>query len=116
MKKTNKWCYSFNYEDFQGSFDTKEECIKEAEENLESGDKYSIGLLSEFEESDMLWFATGIGENLIEQAQCEVGDCAEDWLDQKEEKALEQYIADYLWKNHKPTFMKVEDIEELIKK
>jgi hypothetical protein len=120
--KEGKWCYSFNEENFEGDFDTKEQAIDEAIWYYKDDEK----------DQDFIWVgqikpvSVGVNidsllEQLGEEAYEEAGEYAEDYLTNvtlSHQKILEQRLNNVLvaWMkefNYEPNFWTVENVKKI---
>jgi hypothetical protein len=120
--KEGKWCYSFNEENFEGDFDTKEQAIDEAIWYYKDDEK----------DQDFIWVgqikpvSVGVNidsllEQLGEEAYEEAGEYAEDYLTNvtlSHQKILEQRLNNVLvaWMkeyNYEPNFWAVENVKKI---
>jgi hypothetical protein len=117
-----KWCYSYNEENFEGDFDTKEQAIEEA-----------MYYYKDYElDQDYIWVgqtkpvSVGVNtdsilEQLGEEAYEQAGEYADDYLSNvtlNHMKILEQRLNDVLgsWMkefNYEPNFWAVENIQKV---
>jgi hypothetical protein len=117
-----KWCYSFNEEDFEGDFETKEDAIGEA-----------IYYYKDCEEDqDFIWIGQAkeisfgvdvdtIIENLGEDAYDQVGEYAKDYLydvTTSHQAILEERLNEVLvtWMKefkYEPNFWTVENVQKI---
>lgn len=126
MKDMNKWSYAIgDEEDYRGVFfDTKEEALKEARNEVKSDDSYSgdeviwVGKVKTF--TPVVSVADDLLYDLQDQAYDEAGYYAEDWLDdvKKEDQdeldnAIQSCFMEWLEKHpeYKPEFFTIEDSE-----
>ena len=117
-----KWCYSFNEENFEETFETKEEAIEEALWHYKDDEL----------DQDFIWVgqtkAIKLGvdiyhviEGLQETAHWQAGEAAEGFLDNikpSDMKELEESLnkALFAWMDkfkHNPRFYTVENIEKI---
>jgi hypothetical protein len=117
-----KWCYSFNEENYEGDFDTKEQAIEEAIWYYKDDEK----------DQDFIWVGqtkdVSIGvnvdsllEQLGEEAYDQVGEYAEDFLTNvtlNHQKILEQRLNNVLvaWMkefNYETNFWTVENVQKI---
>ena len=107
-----KYCYSTDQDRYY-ICDSREEAIKEAAQECESGDEYFIAVAHEITYKDVLGFVgiSNIHENLTDAAMQEVGEAGEDWPEVTETE-LNEHIAKFLWEKSKPTFFRAETEEQ----
>lgn len=117
-----KWCYSFNEENFEGDFETKEEAIAEAIWYYKDDEK----------DQDFIWIgqtkAISLGvnvdriiEDLGEEAYDQAGEYAEDYLTKvasSHQKVLEERLNEVLvaWMKefkYEPNFWTVTNIRKI---
>ena len=118
-----KWCYSFNEENYEGDFDTKEQAIAEAMYYYKDDEK----------DQDFIWvgqtksLSLGVNvdsvlENLSEEAYDLAGEYAEDYLSNvklNHQKVLEErlnFVLESWMKEFKyePNFFTVVNVEKVI--
>jgi hypothetical protein len=117
-----KWCYSFNEENFEGDFETKEQAIEEA-----------IWYYKDYEkDQDFIWIGQtknislgvnidSIIEDLSEEAYDEAGEYAEDYLSDvtlSHQKVLEERLNEVMvaWMKefkYEPNFWAVTNVEKI---
>lgn len=112
-----KYLYSFDNSIFKSNeYDSKEEAIEKAKIKLKlkKGDKILIGKQVELNKK---WLFENIsiidGEDIRERMYQEVGEVAEGWLNDLDEKKINGILIDYLYQHHAPSFFLIEDIEEV---
>lgn len=86
----DKWAYSFNEENYEGSFDTKEEAIEEVKAAYPEKTFVHVGQLRAVRP---LVDGSGICEQLIEQAYDECGEACENWLTCVDKKEMDELTA-----------------------
>jgi hypothetical protein len=120
--RNGKWCYSFNEENFEGEFDTKEQAVAEAIWYYKDDEK----------DQDFIWvgqtkpISSGVNvdsiiEQLGEEAYDQAGEYAEDYLTNvtlNHQRVLEERLNEVLlaWMkeyNYEPNFWTVENIEKV---
>lgn len=118
-----KWCYSFNEENYEGDFDTKEQAIAEAIWYYKEDDDI---------DQDIIWVgqtkAISLGvnvdriiEDLGEEAYDQSGEYAEDYLTdvkKSHQRILEERLNNVLYSwmkefKYEPNFYTVENVEEI---
>lgn len=117
-----KWCYSFNEENFEGDFETKEQAIEEAIYYYKDDEK----------DQDFIWvgqtknISLGVNvdriiEDLSEEAYDQAGEYAEDYLttvESSHQKVLEERLNEVLvtWMKelkYEPNFWTVTNVEKI---
>jgi hypothetical protein len=117
-----KWCYSFNEENYEGDFETKEQAIAEAIYYYKDDER----------DQDFIWvgqtknISLGVNvdriiEDLGEEAYDEVGEYAEDYLTDvtlSHQKVLEERLNEVLvtWMKefkYEPNFWTVTNVEKI---
>ena len=119
MSDQNKWVYSMNDQDFNSeAYDSKKEAIKYGTEDALDSDisSFSIGQVDVPLATDFV-----DAENIIgvayDRATMEIGEYADDWLsdvNQKEKDELNSLIAGWFEKTkNKPNFYRIVNIEKI---
>jgi hypothetical protein len=118
--KMIEWSYSFNGENFEGRFATKEDAISEAKGNIGEDDGSTI-FIGQIEEVSLgvpiEWLLDQLGEQAYEQA----GEYAQDYMvyvKKEHQSELEKQLNDVLesWikkHNYTPNFWSVVSVEEI---
>jgi len=103
-----QYCSGTNNETFDSClFDSFEECAKERAEDLNVGDDFYVGESVKIEVGNLFDIDSFI-DNIRENAECEVGECAENYLDGEDFTELEQLIVNWFKeKKLEPTFYQV---------
>lgn len=115
-----EWCYSFNGENFEGHFATKEDAIGEAKECIteDDGSVIYVGQVKEVTVGVPVdWLLDQLGEQACEQA----GEYAQDFLsyvNREHQFELEEQLNKVLltWmkkNNYEPNFWSVDNVEEI---
>lgn len=123
MKDTNKWAYAIGDEDYRGIFfDTKEDALEEARNEIQSDYSYSggeviwVGKVQEFVPTVAI--ADSLFYDLQDQAYDEASDYSEGWLDdvtKEDQDELDNLIQDCFMKwlekhpEYEPSFFTIED-------
>lgn len=115
----NKWCYSYNAENYYGDLNTKEEAIEEAKS--EYGDDYNVIYVGQAVRPNTSVSADHLIDEIYESVRDECGEYAEGYLervDPKDQSILEERINEVVGKwlkefKYEPTFYTVTNVEEI---
>jgi hypothetical protein len=116
-----KWCYSYNGENFEGDFVTKEDAVEEASCYINSKDDREYIYIGNPKEISIGVNVDAILENIGEDAYEQAGEYAVDYLRDvtiKHGQILEERLNEVLYNwmdeyNYKPYFWKVENVEKI---
>ena len=120
--KERKWCYSFNEENFEGDFETKEDAIAEgtyyAKDEYEGVTIFHVGTQKEVVIGVNV---DAIIEQLGEDASEQAGEAADDYLrrikikevvilEEKLNEVVHSWLSDF---GHRSTFWTVDNVEKI---
>jgi hypothetical protein len=114
MKKI--YCTSLNGEDFNGAdYETQEEAVAEMNRDYPEMNEFYVGVAKPMTQGDVASCCYLDPDMVRDQMMNEVGEVAEEWLSDIEDKEWDELagiIGEWIWKKDKPTFFRVEEIEK----
>lgn len=128
MANKDNWCYSYNAENFEGNFETKEDAIEEAtiyyndyHDDEEENEHKKIIYIGKPKPVTISFNVDSILEDIAENAFEQCGEYSEGYLDNvkiEDGNILEERLHKEILKwmdefNYKPHFWRVKDVEEV---